>query len=222
MGCTFNNKPVFSLKYYAKIEDAAVLTNIWEPFNDYGYRLMRFETPKQINDKIKSLIVPIQDNQTLYFGKSSDFPRFKLSESTLKRCIKLDKADIVIIKNDFSYSQSTYEYMFEDELNYYIIPTYYRAHVSGSTYAKAAWNTDTLKYIKDHNLFYGSTIQKTWSNVQITFCYNAASVDIENIMNGVYTKLATDDDLDKFINHNLEIITKEDLQSICDMLDSTD
>ena len=85
---------------------------------------MIFETQNQIKTKIKSLISPIQDGQTLFFGKTSDFPRFKLSESTLKRCIKIDKADLVIIGKRLESRSETCTEMYEDELHYYVLSDY--------------------------------------------------------------------------------------------------
>lgn len=41
-------------------------------------------------------------------------------------------------------------------------------------------------------------------------------------MNGTYTNLITDEEVDKAINQGFDLITEDDISSICDMLDSPD
>lgn len=46
--------------------------------------------------------------------------------------------------------------------------------------------------------------------------------DLENILNGTYKNIVTDNDIDAFINNKQDTLTREDLESITSMLDSTD
>jgi len=119
-----NGKEVLFLIYRANLADKATLSSIWSPTKySYGSRpdILTFDSPEDIKKKLNSLRTQIQDNQVLFFGKTSKYPRFKLSDSNLKRCIKAEKADIVIIDNDISFSKTTYDELFEDELYYYVL-----------------------------------------------------------------------------------------------------
>ena len=52
---------------------------------------------KYINE---NTVTEIKGNSKLFFTKSSNFPRFKLSDTTFSKCIKLEKADYVVIGKD--------------------------------------------------------------------------------------------------------------------------
>ena len=42
----------------------------------------------------------LADSGVLFFDKSATFPRYKLAESNYKRCIKVEKADFIVISKD--------------------------------------------------------------------------------------------------------------------------
>lgn len=157
----------------------------------------------------------------MYFGATSKFPRFKLTESTFKRTIKVEKANAVVI-NDFKYQTDFEKCLLEDEIAYYIVSSYRALEVEvKDPNKKSAWKDDWFKYIKDNNLFYGSEIT-LHSDVSIIKTSKKVYTDITNILDGKYTCLITDDMLDKHINSRFDKLTKEDVDYICEMLDSQD
>jgi len=119
-----NGKEVLFLIYGANLADKATLSSIWRSSkNNYSSRpdILTLDSPKDIEKKLNNLRTQIKDNQVLFFGKTSKYPRFKLSDSSLKRCIKAEKADIVIIDSDISFTKTVYDELFEDELYYYVL-----------------------------------------------------------------------------------------------------
>jgi len=221
-----NGKEVLFLIYRANLADKATLSSIWSPTKySYGSRpdILTFDSPEDIKKKLNSLRTQIQDNQVLFFGKTSKYPRFKLSDSNLKRCIKAEKADIVIIDNDISFSKTTYDELFEDELYYYVLSSWNCKQIEGLGYfEKRRWENDHYAFIKEETLFYGTELKKVGSNISVTILNGKAGEDIPKFLDGTYTHLAYDQDLDNFINKKMDLITKDDIDSICDMLDSPD
>lgn len=223
MGYTCNGKKVLSLKYNANIEDKAALSNIWD---DYGYRGSSYtiflKSAQEIAKIVKAAKGTLQPKQTLFFGKTSEFPRFKLSESDFKRCIKIEKADIVVI-GDLDFSQDNIDCVLEDEEYIYILDNWRAKNYirCRDRIKKAAWDQDPVQYIKDNELFYGTSINKVYSGTISTASKNVA-FDLENIINGTYKAIVNDKDLDSMINKNFDVLDIEDLTSICDMLDSSD
>lgn len=220
---TCNGKRVLSLRYNANIEDKASLSNIWD---DYGYRGSNYtiflKSAQEIAKIVKAAKGTLQPKQTLFFGKTSEFPRFKLSESDFKRCIKIEKADTVII-GDLDFSQDNVDYILEDEEYIYILDSWRAKNYTrcGDRRKKAAWDQDPVQYIKDNELFYGTSINKIYSGT-ISVASNNVAFDLENIINGTYKAIVNDKDLDSMINKNFDALDVEDLTSICDMLDSSD
>lgn len=63
----------------------------------------------------------LTDSATLYFDKSATFPRYKLEGTEYKRCIKLDKADFIVVDKNTTGEKSWRDYyIFEDSKNVYI------------------------------------------------------------------------------------------------------
>ena len=222
MGLTYNNKPVVYMTYRPHIDDFATLSNTWDKSH---YRLNNATTMflaplKTISDKAASLKGTIKSGDTLYFGKTSEFPRFKLSDSDYKRCIKIEKADCVVL-GDIQGSQETY-IVLEDEINVYLVaPRRYDYVYCNNSKLKYEWDRDWFSYIQNHKLHYGNEIKKIYEGT-VTFFGGNAGIDAMNIMNGTYKNLVKDADVDAAINTKLDTITKEDMESICEMLDSPD
>lgn len=63
-----------------------------------------------LTNKINNNIIKkenINQSATLYFDKACTFPRYKLQDTNFKRCVKLDKADYIVIPklpNTFVYA----------------------------------------------------------------------------------------------------------------------
>lgn len=73
----------------------------------------------------------LTDSATLYFDKSATFPRYKLEGTEYKRCIKVEKADFIVVDQTIKPRQ-TYSnyYVFEDKDYVYITETYQSAYLN--------------------------------------------------------------------------------------------
>ena len=67
----------------------------------------------------ENTVTEIKGNSKLFFTKSSNFPRFKLSDTTFSKCIKLEKADYVVIGKDYKYFAFKFTHFFEGKDTYY-------------------------------------------------------------------------------------------------------
>lgn len=222
MHAELNGKPIYYLRFRAQIEDTACLDHIWavETSNPQNNNWILISSAT-IENKLKSLRTNVQDGQILYFGKTSKFPRFKLSESKLKRTIKPEKATAFIV-GSLEYTPRYFDYLLEDEVAYYILSKDYIRNVCYNQLKTIEkWGSDWFKYIQDNHLFYGSEIKKLDDTVCIR-CSSKVAFDLNNILNNTYTNLITDNMLDQFVNKKFDILTKDDVDSICDMLDSND
>ena len=221
---TYKNKPVLVLRRNCILGDEAILNNIWDT-GDYNFSHSRKyniypATKSAIETKLKNLISTLTPNATLYFSASSEFPRFKLTDTGYKRCIKIDKADFIVM-GKLELNQCDNCYLFEDEEYFYLIDYnrmyfYYRS----DQYKVSAFKTNPEQYIRNHHLYYGATLTLVHHG---EICYGqAGSTDVEHIMNGDYKRIITDKDLDLAINGNFDKLDADTVSSICDMLDSPD
>lgn len=221
---TYKNKPVFILYRSCNLGDEAVLNNIWESGNYIfreSYKYSIYPASKStVNAKLKTLISTLTPNATLYFSASSEFPRFKLADTGYKRCIKIEKADFIVM-GKLDLNQCDNCYLFEDEEYFYLVD-YDRMYFSyrSDQNKVGAFKANPEQYIRDHHLYYGVTLTLVYHG---PICYGqAGSTDIEHIMNGDYKKIITDKDLDAAINGNFDKLDADTVSSICDMLDSPD
>ena len=136
---TCKGKPVLFLSSRPNIEDEAALSNVWTNYSyHYNSKDCFVLSPLDaIKAKIKSCRGTLKSGDTLYFSKSSEFPRFKLQGSEYKRCIKLDKADCVVVGGLTGNQDNSYVFL-EDELNIYCVRPYYTTMVKCSNSAKRA------------------------------------------------------------------------------------
>ena len=230
-----SQKPVYALTYHPELGDAACLQNMWYELTPTPKLTILNADDNKFKKDLAKLHYTPKPKDVLYFGKSSKYPRYKLSASDYKRCIKLDKADCVVLGN-FKQKMSDYaantfaSVILEDELYIYIIPQ--RAFTDSwyirEQLGKKAFCQNPSKYIKDHNLFYGANITVLFEDLAgntmkvSMFREDTHTEDIENILLGNYTKIIFDSELDALINSSLDVLSEEDVESICDMLDSTD
>ena len=167
-----------------------------------------------------TLASTLTPNATLYFSPSSDFPRFKLADSGYKRCIKIEKADFVVM-GKLEIEELDTCTLFEDEESFYLIDFNrmyfnYRSDQNKINTFKA----DPERYIRSHHLYYGATLTLVY-NGPVCY-YHGKGAELEHIMNGDYKKIITDEDLDTTINGTFDKLDKDSVASICDMLDSPD
>lgn len=220
----YNGKPVYRFAYRANFGDKSCLTNVWRPLSDYTGSTLIPDTKDNILKLVKSKIVQLQPKQTLLFGKTSDFPRFKLEVSDFKRCIKADKADVVIVNLDnFDCGYVNNGIILEEAEHVYLVETKDSSMYRFPSLAdKIKFEKDPINYLCDNDLFYiTENITKVYEGQ--FYCWkNDAAYDISKILCGEYKKLALDKDLSKLVDANLDIPTKDDIQSICDLLESKD
>ena len=220
---TCKGKPVLYLDSRANIEDEAALSGVWRgrTYSSSSREVYILSPIDAIKNKIKSSKGSLKQGDTCYFGKSSEFPRFKLQDSGFKRCIKIEKANCVVIGDLKGWEYNDYTFL-EDELNIYCVYAAYTSYIRCNNKAKKAeWDNDWFQYMVNHKLFYGNELHKIYSGKYTCFSKDTGD-DVENIMNGTYTNLITDEELDHAVNQNFDLITEEDITSICEMLDSPD
>lgn len=220
----YKNKPVLVLHRGCNLGDEAVLNNIWDTGDYHFYHSYKYNiyptTKSAVEAKLKTLASTLTPNATLYFSASSEFPRFKLADTGYKRCIKVDKADFIVM-GKLELNQRTNCYLFEDEEYFYLVDydQIYFQYRSDQNKVNA-FKANPEQYIRNHHLYYGATITLVHHG---PICYGqAGSTDVEHIMNGDYKKTITDKDLDSAINGTFDKLDADTVASICDMLDSPD
>ena len=228
MHCTLNDKPIYEFSEYSYIDEWSNLGYIWHQGWIYNQSSKVFEfSKKDIVDKIKSVIAQPKSGDVLYFGKSSKFPRFKLSSSDFKRCIKLEKADKVVVSDDVIDGSvigkyRNFDYFIEDEVGVYLINRNFNNIRCSKQNLRAEFNNDPIAYIKKY-LLYGSTVIREGPPPSLCLFTDVQyESDILNIMNGTYTSIISDSELDKSVNNGLDQITEDDLRAVTDLLDSPD
>lgn len=156
----------------------------------------------------------LKPESKLCFDSGSGFPRFKLALSDSKRCIKVDKADCIVVSgsNDVKISEVNWN-VIEDNNTVYVVN-------------EECWN----------NYFRGIVAFKNMLSPYVTFdgeptiiysgivaSYSKESVYLAKYADGVYTKpFITDKELDKIICKMCPEPTYEEFESILEMLNSED
>ena len=185
--------------------------------NNYQYFIEELDTDTTIGSVNKNDIVELSstarnfdpkwfgtltDKATLYFDKSATFPRYKLEGSDYKRCIKVEKADFIIVgktkpKNSYRSHLSVWEIDGTFWVSYY---THDTSQVTsafrklGITSAKLIYNGRVMVYPPDAQILLATPNKP----------------------------LIWDTDLDKKINTALPIVTEGDIKQILSMLASND
>jgi len=145
----------------------------------------------------------LTQDTTLYFSKSSNFPRLKLENTGFKRCIKLDKADFVIINPNSLTNSSTSFHVIETDTTIYLV--YYH-----DLYYKRDKLENFLGFkIQDYGImhFYEMTEKRK---------------DLFDLIHQSNVKFVHDDTLNKVINKGDEILDKDSMMNIYSMLKSSD
>ncbi len=215
-----NGKELYIFRNYsAQIEEHASLDRVWNNVGNVIYINTDLDT---IKNKIKSVYATLKGDETLYFGKTSKFPRFKLMESGFKRSIKLDKAEVVVI-GDLDGRTNTFDNLIEDEVAYYLInnSAFKNIYCRSST-VKTKFQLDPFDYIEKYLLYGNSIINKSTTQIKMSVFDSNIRNDILKIMDGTYKAIVSDKDLDIAVNKKLDSITEEDLKSITELLDSPD
>ena len=164
---------------------------------------------QEVLDKIQNNLITdtskINLSATLYFDKSSTFPRFKLQETDFTRCVKLDKADYIVIpklskdlRDNEVITGQAYKFDYKD-MEVYCNSTIYHKYECLHDIAESVPHTKFLV---------------TSTKAEALFLLNLLTV---------YNKpLIYDTDLEQLISKDLEKLDEENLSSLYDMLHSSD
>lgn len=98
-----------------------VNNNKYNPFG-YSYGNEHAYPKKDLSEISKNETKTIKPESILYFDSGSGFPRFKLALTDNKRCIKLDKADYIVVSGSNHCRQlgTNYVVLEDDTLVYFI------------------------------------------------------------------------------------------------------
>lgn len=190
--------------------------NIEELFGNHGQQFSYRQNygiyghnKQEVLDKIKENLITdtskINLSATLYFDKSSTFPRFKLQETDFTRCVKLDKADYIVIpklskdiRDNEVISGQAYKFNYRDT-EVYCESTIYHKYKCLHDIAESVPHTKFLV---------------TDTKAEALFLLNLLTI---------YDKpLIYDTDLEQLISKDLEKLDEENLSSLYDMLNSSD
>lgn len=166
--------------------------------------------------KIQFSYTTVKDNSCLYFGKTSKFPRHKLKDTTLKRCIKVEKSDIQVVGNiTFNFLEYNSIIFSNEKEDFIVIPSHVYRY-GNMDFSK----NDYIDRIKENN--------EVLKNTNITYIGKITILpklnfeDLSNIENKVFNSIVTDKELDAFINKNAESLTIDTCDLLLDLLNSKD
>ncbi len=177
---------------------------------DTGYCLDDFTenfVEKQYYDELikKIKYSELTKNTTLYFSKSSNFPRLKLENTGFKRCIKLDKADFVVINPKSLTDLTEWWYAVETDTTIYFGSywTIYRHRAELEKFLGFTISSDMLTSIRGYEL-------------------SEKRKDLLKLLQEPNIKFISDDELNRTINKSDQILDKETMMAVHDMLASSD
>lgn len=201
-----------------KNDPSSIWKNGYSRYRSWELLPCKIETFKE---KVNSLKAELKPNSILYFGKSSDFPRFKLAESGFKRCIKLDKANFVVLgKFNLDEYRSDY-YILEDEKYVYLLSSgaYNNLYYKTPLLESKEFSQDPVAYLKKNHSFFGTTLNLIYKG---PICACKEGEDAIKIMDGTYKNIIFDAELDSAINAKNDTLDPETVKSVCELLDSPD
>lgn len=185
------------------------------------------KSPKDIYDAFTKAMAKLTRPSTLYFTKTSKFPRFKLQGTDFKRCIKDENADFIVVSDSClklikdkeqlwkTYSLNSISMFIEDED--------YIVFVSDKNELEKVLNTkDIISSLKKKKVLKANNPTILYEGPSCTIDNYCDFLVYKNILDGIYTNIVLDSELDKEINSLSESLDEESLDSISEMLSSTD
>ena len=164
----------------------------------------------------------LKAGSVLLFSKTSKFPRFKLKSTTFKRCIKIDKADCVVI-NCLDFISYDHRYVLEGAENYYVVqealPTFYG--YNNQQYVRE-YADDLYNFLKKRPFMFGEKVTPKLIYSDVSIVTTKDSNVVYNIMTDKITSTITDGALDKIVSDTLDDINEDAFNSIREMFDSPD
>ncbi len=172
----------------------------------------------EFDNKIKNTAP--KDGAVFLFDSSSKFPRFKLTGTSYKRCIKEGKEDFVIIGDiGLSYTSQLYKKIIQTEDAYYLFPNYtYFQGENASKYQLEYANINSFIEKYKNKLFSTEIIN--------SYDYNVIQVNdlkmFMDIMTDKVTNVLTDSALDKIITGTFEKLNYDKFKQIKALIESSD
>ena len=143
----------------------------------------------------------LTDSATLYFDKSATFPRYKLEGTEYKRCIKVEKADFIIVDKNTTPEQTWRSYYVFEDSKYVYITDGYNIRYAAEAFKRANINP----------------VSKYSGNVCI-YKQNSAI-----LLTQPPKPLISDEDLNKKIDKEISpVMSYDDAKQIITMLNSAD
>lgn len=190
----------------SKIEQNGFLESFY-PF--YGNTYFCKGDFKNISNIINNNLIKKEDvnqSSTLYFDKACTFPRYKLEGTNFKRCIKVDKADYIVIPKSYNkicnFNTANYTYEIEDDKRIYLF--------------------DQIAYdiIPDKSKFNICKFEQTDYLYADTQALGFLAYNVLNIYNKPFI---FEEDLDRLISEtHLEKLDADTINSIYEMMSSKD
>lgn len=194
--------------------------NRYDPFSFRSWCYSMYSNgyiyPKKDLTAVSKLEVKtVKPESTLYFDPGSGFPRFKLSLTDNKRCIKIAKADYIVVSGstDYQSPETTYVVLEDDKTIYFVNQDDWQMWYSSKL-------EDFVKVCSQYHTFNDNLHVIYQGRVN---SYTKDSVYLAKYAKGEYTKpFITDVELDKVVCDMCPEPTLEEFLSILDMLDSQD
>lgn len=172
--------------------------------------------PRQdLTNILNQKVTTLNPKSTLFFDQSSKFPRFKLGLTDNKRCVKIPKADYVVVSGNTTTYTSDKEYVvIEDRDTMYFVwqdewDTWFGGRLSNFESQLLGYHN----FSADAKVIYNGKVQS----------YVKDSLYLAKYISGEYTvPFITDNDLDKICCSMCPEPTYDEFISIIDMLNSDD
>ena len=210
----FNYSNYNYYKINNKTEDPFYVPSWWYGIISRGYVYPKLDLSSVENNKVTT----INSESTLFFDKGSGFPRFKLGLTDSKRCIKMGKADYIVVSGETNFRTTDEEYVIleDDDSNERLYFVKYQ---------------DWKIYFNDQLNYFVANLRGLHdftANVKVIYkgrlqSFEKDSVYLAKYASGEYTlPYITDNDLDKICCSMCPDPTYEEFLSIIDMLNSDD
>lgn len=197
----------------------------WSYYTSYhnNYKFFYLNSIEEYNNLREAYHLTTSFN-SVFIPSTVDFPRYKLQMANIKRKLTVESADAIVYDDRDLNSIYNYEGDFENVVIYSKeTDTYYVIN----TCPNSDRNDELDKILKNLNLQDADPVDKVMALLK----YNKLLPDdytiiytgpICAIIQPITSKYITTDDLDELISTNLPIPTKNDLDSIDQMLKSND
>lgn len=168
-----------------------------------------------VDNYLNNFITSIPEKATLYFDKSSKFPRTKISLTNCKRCTKLEKADFIVINNIAEiYNITDIYYIFTNGVDLFAITwndfdTYFNNDLQKLQETKLVG----LSFHCPLKLVYSGKLKLIFDESDVLKLFNENKYKVPFIL---------DKDLTKIVNSTLPDPTLTEICTINEMLNSSD